>query len=311
MRRKKVTQLAVGLMSLWLGCWLLPVFGHSNGNVRRGSRISAVPVLGTTTAKAPGFALLSARDSGYAGAAARTADGDTFDAVGIAQDAGTAWIIDDLPDNHTFGTGEESAGLNLLANVDMGIVGIDFGPGVPGTNFLQVNYYTVDGSDLVPAGSLSPDNLIFDTWRFDVGTTGAGTDKINWTPNPGFTVVDSGICLLDGGTNLGCFDLVLHDSNAAGVSGVGAVGAGGGDIGGYGVDEMVMFWEIQVAPSCGDGSVDAGEQCDDGNTANGDGCSATCQNEVALSPADLDGDGDVDLADHAIFIGLFTGPGPN
>lgn len=32
---------------------------------------------------------------------------------------------------------------------------------------------------------------------------------------------------------------------------------------------------------CGDGLVDSGEQCDDGNTADGDGCSSTCQDEVA------------------------------
>jgi cysteine-rich repeat protein len=32
-------------------------------------------------------------------------------------------------------------------------------------------------------------------------------------------------------------------------------------------------------PLCGDGIVDAGEQCDDGNTLNGDCCSATCQLE--------------------------------
>jgi cysteine-rich repeat protein len=31
--------------------------------------------------------------------------------------------------------------------------------------------------------------------------------------------------------------------------------------------------------SCGDGSVDSGEQCDDGNRADGDGCSASCQTE--------------------------------
>jgi cysteine-rich repeat protein len=30
---------------------------------------------------------------------------------------------------------------------------------------------------------------------------------------------------------------------------------------------------------CGNGAVEAGEQCDDGNTTSGDGCSATCQNE--------------------------------
>jgi len=30
-------------------------------------------------------------------------------------------------------------------------------------------------------------------------------------------------------------------------------------------------------PYCGDGVIDAGEFCDDGNTADGDGCSSTCQ----------------------------------
>jgi cysteine-rich repeat protein len=32
---------------------------------------------------------------------------------------------------------------------------------------------------------------------------------------------------------------------------------------------------------CGDGILDPGEQCDDGNTINGDGCSSTCQIEAA------------------------------
>jgi cysteine-rich repeat protein len=32
-------------------------------------------------------------------------------------------------------------------------------------------------------------------------------------------------------------------------------------------------------PSCGNGVVETGEQCDDGNTTSGDGCSATCQLE--------------------------------
>lgn len=37
-------------------------------------------------------------------------------------------------------------------------------------------------------------------------------------------------------------------------------------------------------PVCGDGSVDPGEQCDDGNTASSDGCSSTCRIEVKLEP---------------------------
>jgi cysteine-rich repeat protein len=49
-------------------------------------------------------------------------------------------------------------------------------------------------------------------------------------------------------------------------------------------------------PCCGDGHLDAGEQCDDGNTTNGDGCSATCTTETP--PPDNEcpycGDGQVD-----------------
>ena len=35
-----------------------------------------------------------------------------------------------------------------------------------------------------------------------------------------------------------------------------------------------------ILPVCGDGKVDAGEQCDDGNLISGDGCTSTCENEV-------------------------------
>lgn len=36
---------------------------------------------------------------------------------------------------------------------------------------------------------------------------------------------------------------------------------------------------------CGNGAVDRGEACDDGNTASGDGCSPQCQQEAAPAPA--------------------------
>ena len=47
-------------------------------------------------------------------------------------------------------------------------------------------------------------------------------------------------------------------------------------------------------PCCGDGHVDAGEQCDDGNTVDGDGCSSTCQIE---QPPQLCGNGVVDAGE--------------
>ena len=40
-------------------------------------------------------------------------------------------------------------------------------------------------------------------------------------------------------------------------------------------------------PVCGNGQVEDGEECDDGNTLDGDGCSATCTDES--SPPDGDG----------------------
>jgi len=39
--------------------------------------------------------------------------------------------------------------------------------------------------------------------------------------------------------------------------------------------------KTEVAAKCGDGTVDAGEQCDDGNATSGDGCSSACKTEVA------------------------------
>jgi cysteine-rich repeat protein len=41
-------------------------------------------------------------------------------------------------------------------------------------------------------------------------------------------------------------------------------------------------------PACGDGARDSNEQCDDGNTTNGDGCSATCTTEGSVQQGRLD-----------------------
>ncbi len=307
MQMGKVWLGALWLSCLAIGCVLFPALSRASLKQRPSKGVRAVAVLGVTPTKSLKVMPKSVRNPDYAHELVRDATGDTYDAAGLVQDANSAFFLDDLPDNHTFGTGEESAGANLLSGVDTRIIGTDFGPGVPGTNLIQVNYLTVDGSDLVPAGEVSPDELILESWRMDVGTTAAGTDQIEWTPNPGFTVVDSGFCLFDGGAQLGCFALVSNDSSADGVAGVGVVGLGGADIAGFGVDELVMFWEIQVNPSCGDGNVDAGEECDDGNVIDGDGCSSTCLDESNLV-GDTDGDGDVDLFDLSVILSNFTGP---
>lgn len=44
----------------------------------------------------------------------------------------------------------------------------------------------------------------------------------------------------------------------------------------------------EAAPAiCGNSTIDFGEQCDDGNVANGDGCSMTCQREACTATDDL------------------------
>jgi len=47
---------------------------------------------------------------------------------------------------------------------------------------------------------------------------------------------------------------------------------------------LVLLMAVAFVPQalharCGDETVDPGEQCDDGNTANGDGCSSECKVE--------------------------------
>jgi cysteine-rich repeat protein len=63
---------------------------------------------------------------------------------------------------------------------------------------------------------------------------------------------------------------------------------------------------VTISP-CGDGTVDFGEQCDDGNTANGDCCSSTCQYEAygSACPADSDVCTD-DVCDGAGACGVFN-----
>ncbi|MCB9539209.1 MAG: hypothetical protein H6704_23590 [Myxococcales bacterium] len=47
----------------------------------------------------------------------------------------------------------------------------------------------------------------------------------------------------------------------------------------------------QIEAVCGDGTVDATEACDDGNTTPGDGCDATCRVETPATDEGFCGDG--------------------
>ena len=53
----------------------------------------------------------------------------------------------------------------------------------------------------------------------------------------------------------------------------------------YGDNSQIANYVVTATYTavCGNGTLDAGEQCDDGNTADGDGCSATCQLEGPIA----------------------------
>jgi len=52
------------------------------------------------------------------------------------------------------------------------------------------------------------------------------------------------------------------------------------NFGGWNVDNVcIVAYDAANPALCGNGTIDTGETCDDGNTTDGDGCSATCQSE--------------------------------
>src|SRR5690606_24054679 len=53
----------------------------------------------------------------------------------------------------------------------------------------------------------------------------------------------------------------------------------GYELGGWNVDDVCLVIAGPPSELCGNGNVDTDEVCDDGNTSDGDGCSATCQLE--------------------------------
>ena len=49
------------------------------------------------------------------------------------------------------------------------------------------------------------------------------------------------------------------------------------------VSTLTLLAAKPALAACGNGVLDPGEACDDGNTASGDGCSATCTIESGLA----------------------------
>jgi cysteine-rich repeat protein len=132
-------------------------------------------------------------------------------------------------------------------------------------------------ADSLNMGKNSPDS---GDGSFSTGGTGGIHDSGGDTGSPGLGG-DTGSPGLGGDTG---------SPGLGGVSGPAGAGGSGGSAGGYGgVPSGGILGQSGGAggtvttgkvSKCGDGVIDPGEQCDDGNMVSGDGCSALCQVEA-------------------------------
>ncbi|MFG0275968.1 MAG: hypothetical protein ACF8QF_13030 [Phycisphaerales bacterium] len=172
---------------------------------------------------------------------------ETFGVVMLAQNSGSAFFIDDVPDTFNFSLNQDG-GANLITGAATRVRSWQSG------NTVTVAAYTVDSSGWIPAG-VDPDGSgdLLDAIRMDVGAfANASADGINGISYPGFSAAD-----------VVSVDMVLFIDGAAVFSsaatatdfsdGLGAVGVVGGAAG-SGVDEMHIVFNLNV-PTPGAASV--------------------------------------------------------
>ncbi|MFH2011067.1 MAG: DUF4215 domain-containing protein [bacterium] len=105
-----------------------------------------------------------------------------------------------------------------------------------------------------------------------------------------FALIDHGLCV---GPDSDCLGAETDCDNGVDDDGDGLVDCGDSD----------CAYTVACLASCGNGVVEPGEECDDGNSASGDGCSPICvlepnpQPEVCDNALDDDLDGLLDCAD--------------
>ena len=181
----------------------------------------------------------------------RGGTGDSFVARALLQAPPNAYFIDDVPHSHTFG-GSEFAGNNLITGQPFTITSAKTSLG--GNLYLiQVEMGTQGPWQPTP-GLTAPNGNVFQSWRLDVGMLAAGTDAIDFA-NP-ITVMSSGFSIFNSvGGSLGTFALTLNGSTASSVAGVGVVGLGGGDIGGFDLARIQLFWTVEIIPAPGTASL--------------------------------------------------------
>jgi cysteine-rich repeat protein len=180
-----------------------------------------------------------------------------------------------------------------------GIGGNDFGSANADANGAFTGSVTIAAS-LSPAGdedvfafsnpTATPVNLRLDIWNLAPGY-GLGVPCSN--------SIDTGLHVRDAaGTSLASGDDRNGTSDQC--SGLTYTLAPGATVYAhvveYGDNAAIQTYALQAVYTpivCGNGAVEAGEQCDDGNMMNGDGCSATCQIENTATETEPNDDGAV------------------
>lgn len=107
-------------------------------------------------------------------------------------------------------------------------------------------------------------------------------------------------------------DLFGEGMAAGDFDGDGAVELAVGAIGGGNGFFMGEIWTLDLIAApivCGDGALDPGERCDDGDLTGGDGCSARCRREETLTLHGFAEGGSLTVAVDGIEITVATAPG--
>ena len=209
--------------------------------------------------------------------------------IGIAVVGGASNHFNNLGYNSIYGNGE--LGIDIMADGPTGPEAgacssgpndcIDF-PSMVRSNPFGTNQYLIEGR--APAGS---EVQIYFVKASDGDSHGEGkvylskvslpAGDINTTKS--FTALVAGTGLVDG------VKISLLASRAEEVDGQVVVNTSefSGTITTHG-DPSGSPDPRPTPPLCGDGNVDDGEQCDDNNTANGDGCNSACEFEGTPPP---------------------------
>ncbi|MFI4897386.1 MAG: hypothetical protein ACIARR_06135 [Phycisphaerales bacterium JB059] len=151
----------------------------------------------------------------------RSADGDLYGTTISVFSGVSGFHLDSLPDVHIFGgsafmgtsTLEPSRAFNITTSEN------DLGGGLVEYVFV---WATDDQGAFLPSGNPELGGAFYDTIGFEVGEGNAPAELVEWSPNPGFSVVEtsfqayntSGVDML-GGTG----EFFVSENGGAGLSG--------------------------------------------------------------------------------------------